>query len=163
MSEASCCIQSQDQEKTWTYAKKSVYQYLKYRMRSEHEIREKLKTKGLAPQIITQTVCYFQNLGLIDDRQFAQAWIRSRLKKPYGIRRIAFELAAKGISKMVIAEETAKAAEDFPENETVQNLAIRYAAKNKDVEPSIMNQRVYGYLSRRGFNRDAIQNAIRQL
>ncbi len=45
----------------------------------------------------------FCEVELVDDRRFASAWVRSRSSACYGRRRIARELAEKGVADDVIA------------------------------------------------------------
>jgi len=140
-----------------------VFRLLKFRIRSEKEIRNKLKAKRLADNIIDETVSYFKELDLIDDRRFAKEWISSRLLKPFGIKRIRHELEAKGIECDTLEEELKKAFQDNREEDIVFQLAKNQAGKYKGIEPLKAKQRIFGYLSRRGFNTDAIYKAIKQL
>jgi len=84
-------------------------------LRSEQEIYNKLKQKRFSHDHIKRTVQYFKEIGLINDRQFAQKWILSRLAKPFGKDRIRFELKEKGIDTAIIEEELGQALHDYPE------------------------------------------------
>lgn len=144
-------------------AKDTVFRILKIRSRSEKEIRDKLKQKGFTEPLIDQTIRYFTNLELINDRQFAKGWIASRLAKPYGSHRIRFELKNKGIDKEVLEEELIKATHQYPEEEIVLSLAQKRAKKYKDIDPIKVKQRLLNYLTHRGFNNEVIYKAINKL
>ena len=73
-------------------AKKIVFRLLKFRMRSEQELRDKLSIKNLPIPIAEQAIRYFKYCELIDDRLFARQWTSSRMKKPFGFGRIRLEL-----------------------------------------------------------------------
>ena len=72
---------------------------LKFRPRSEYELRRRLKQKGFPEEGIRQTLDFLQECQLLDDREFARMWAESRAKRPLGLRRIKQELKAKGISR----------------------------------------------------------------
>lgn len=144
-------------------ARSRVFRMLKLRLHSEHEIVSKLEKNHFSQEIINQTVGYFKDLQFIDDRLFAQKWIESRLLKPFGFIRIAFELKNKGIHQDIIDEEITKYKDEYPETEAVCDLAKKRAHKYRNLEPEKIKQRVYGYLSRRGFSPNTIYKAIQDL
>ena len=140
-----------------------VYSLLKFRLRSEREIRGKLKLKHFSDEIIDDAVMYFAQLGLIDDRQFASTWIASRLNKPFGARRIHHELTDKGIERNIIEDEIKHAQESFCEEDIVFDLARARRMKYEGLDPQKVKRRLFGYLSRRGFSPESIYKAINRL
>jgi len=144
-------------------ARDTVFRLLKIRYRSEKEIREKLKRKNFSAPIIEQTIQYFKDLELINDRQFAQKWISSRLGKPFGLNRIRFELKDKGIDADILQQELKEATRNYPETEIATALAKRQAAKYENIAKIKVKQRLYGYLARRGFSSTAINKALGSL
>ena len=145
-------------------AKNAVFRLLKVRLRSEYELIEKLRNKNIPDEIIKETVKFFKNLEFINDRQFAKAWISSRLKKPYGSNRIRFELKNKGIAPEIIEEEINHATkEDYCELQVINQLAKRRCEKYRNIEPTKRYKRVFDYLTRRGFSAPNIMKAIRKL
>ena len=141
----------------------TVFRLLKFRLRSEKEILEKLKAKNLPVSVIRQTIHYFKDLDLIDDRRFAQEWTSSRLKKPFGINRIRLELKTKGIDPTIIETTIKEATDKYKELEVVTRLARHRASKYKNIDSKKIQQRVYGYLLRRGFSMNVIIKAIKIL
>ena len=144
-------------------AKDTIFRLLKFRPRSEKEIRDRLNNKNFQKENIDGAIQYFKDLQLIDDRQFARNWISSRLQRPFGPNRIRFELKEKGIHADILQEELKSATSNFPEEEIVLALAKKRASLYKDIEKNKIEQRVYNYLVRRGFNNRAILKAIKQL
>ena len=141
-------------------SKKAIFRLLKYRPRSENEIRIKLRDKEFSPDIIQQTVEYFKKIGAINDQQFAIGWIRSRLNKPLGAYRIGRELRQKGIDDDMIAATLADASQDYDEDAAVVSLAQKRLKKYKAIDPLAARRRLYGYLARRGFSNGAIMKAL---
>ncbi|OGX25649.1 MAG: hypothetical protein A2787_05905 [Omnitrophica WOR_2 bacterium RIFCSPHIGHO2_01_FULL_48_9] len=144
-------------------ARDTIFRLLKFRLRSEQEIRTKLKTKKFSDETVNSTVQYFKQLQLIDDRQFAKSWIAARLARPLGINRIRFELKTKGIAEDLIKEQLNAIDDTYSELETVLELGKRRFAKYKNIEPMKAKRRTFEYLSRRGFKTETISKAIRQL
>ena len=152
-----------DSKQSLLKAKQTVYKLLDFRLRSEQELRDKLKSKALPVPIIEQTIDYFHELDLVNDQRFAREWISSRLKKPFGLNRIRLELQKKGIDALIIQEALNTASEEFNELETVTALARHRAKKYKGLEPQKLKQRLYGYLTRRGFTANTVLKAINSL
>jgi regulatory protein len=144
-------------------AKRIAYQLLKFRARSEREIRDRLKQKGFAPEIIGQTIEGLYRLKYLNDREFAAAWTNSRLNKPLGIRRIRLELRQKGISEELIAETLDNIRPKYREYDTVLELARARFGKMKGIEEPKARRRVYTFLAHRGFNIDTINEVMDNL
>ena len=85
-------------------AKARALQLLGYRERSRSELFSKLCATGYPAPVADLVVARFVEVELVDDFRFAAAFARSRAAAGYGNRRIARELAAKGISDELVAE-----------------------------------------------------------
>lgn len=64
------------------------------RPRSEKELRDKLKIKQFDPKIIDQTIKKVEELGYLNDAEFARIFIE--MKKEQGQNRHSFRIAAQG-------------------------------------------------------------------
>jgi regulatory protein len=92
-------------EVEYPLAKERALLLLGYRDRSRSELVGKLRDSGYAAAIAQRVADRFVEIQLVDDERFAAAWVRSRSAAGFGARRVARELAEKGI-----APETASAA-----------------------------------------------------
>ncbi len=144
-------------------ARNSVFRLLKFRPRSEYEIRAKLKLKKFDEETINDTVDYFQKVQLIDDRQFARSWVNARLLRPFGLNRIRFELKNKGIDDEIIKEELNAVRESFSEYDAVLKVARQRITKYKNIDPMKAKKRTFDYLVRRGFSTSTILKALKNL
>lgn len=144
-------------------AKIIVLRFLKYRLRSEWEIREKLKAKEFSDDVIRATVESFQKISLIDDRLFARGWIRSRLNKPFGITRIRRELTQKKVAADIINDELSQAREDYQETEALRALAQRRMKQYRDLAKPQKQRRLFFYLTRRGFPFESVQKIVKEM
>src|SRR5882762_1022222 len=89
--------------------------FLKIRPRSVHELRAKLSGKGFGPEDIDDVVAALKSIDLLNDRVFTASWIRYRLARPFGFRRIITELKQKGIADDIIAEAVSSAKGQYAE------------------------------------------------
>ena len=141
-------------------AQESCLRLLKVRDRSEKEIRSRLLQRKFSKNIIDETIRYLKSSRLIDDRQFARNWIQARLNKPYGLKRINFELKQKGISDDLAKEELSRAVSTYHEEEVVLSLIKGRASRYKTLDPLKRKQRLFSYLMQRGFNADISNDGI---
>ncbi len=133
---------------------------LKFRLRTEREILERLRRKKFDEGIAGQVVSFLKEKRYIDDSGFARAWIESRLNKPLGVKRIIQELRRKGIDNGIIGREMEKAAAGYSETKVVEKLAKEKFEKLKGLDIQKAKRRIYAYLLRRGFNADAVIDAV---
>lgn len=153
------------QNKEEARARNYVWRLIKGRLRSEQEVKQKLNFKKYAPPVIAKTVTYFKGLDYINDVGFAQAWVNSRLRKPLGLKAIAFELKQKGISKEIIDQLIEEKRRSADERIAVDELVEKYLNKSRERKerPEKQKARLYGYLLRRGFPAEVISEAINRL
>jgi regulatory protein len=126
--------------------------FLGYRSRSRDEVRRRLARKGYEEETIDQVIGRLSQDGLVDDSQFAEAWVRARTSgRMMGPRRIAWELRQKGVDA-----ETVRAAIGRIDEETELGLALqvgRQKAESVRGEPMpVVRRKVAAALQRRGFS-----------
>ena len=144
-------------------AKNYAFLLLKFRLRSEREIRQRLEKKKFNPEIIEEALVFLKEKKFIDDNYFAKAWIESRIKKPLGIRRLKTELRIKGIDKAIIDTKINETKKRYFEEDVVREIAADRLNKLKDIDPQKAKRRVYAYLLRRGFSPEVVIDVISQL
>lgn len=136
---------------------------LKFRPRSENELRQRLKKKKFNSEIIESTVSFLKDKGFIDDNYFAKTWIESRIKKPLGIRRLKAELSIKGINKEIIDTQINEIKKSYVEEAIVGGIARDRLNKIKGIYPQKAKQRVYAYLLRRGFSPQVVIECLNKI
>ncbi|MHB9025679.1 MAG: regulatory protein RecX [Armatimonadota bacterium] len=127
---------------------------LGYRARSTMELRRRLTHKGFAPSSTEAVVSELTRLRLLDDREFAQAWISGRPGR--GPARLRQELVAKGIARADAehAIQTGLNAED--ELHAAVQVALRALRGRTGSLDRAELLRVRRLLQRRGFTFDVI-------
>lgn len=150
------------EEDAFLRAREKAYQFLSYRPRSEHEIRNRLKQKGFGPLCVDRVIARLRELGMIDDRQYAASFATARIRsKGYGPSRIRSELRAKGIPSEIIE----KTVEDAFAGVTLDDLAFQTAEKirprlERESDPRRRRKKLEDYLKRRGFSFDEIRTVL---
>jgi len=154
-------------------ARERSFRFIGYRQRSEKEIRTKLLQNEFLPSIIDSTIIYLKNLGYVDDRAFAEAYVHDTLmKKPSGKRLLRRQLRLKGIAVDIIDDVLQKIG-----NEEELSLAREAARKHvkrsgTSRKPSIhrnagerlkQRKRLADYLARRGFAWDTVSLVVKEL
>src|SRR3989338_3922707 len=148
-----------------SYGRNYVFRLLSARQRSEKELRQRLSFKGFDPEITEELTDYFKKLNLINDREFARAWIETRLNKPLGFKAIIKELRQKGISEEIIAELIGQKKASFDEITAVRELAERRWArlKSSNKPKEKLKSQLYAYLIRRGFPNEIVCDTVNKI
>jgi regulatory protein len=140
-------------------AKEAALRLLSFRRRTEREIKDKLRQKGFDAKIIALTVEKLKSYDLINDLEFAAAWVKERLAlKPRGKRLLRQELWKKGIPRDIIEQTTEELCRD--EEKAAVELLKKVERRYKNLEPAIARRRIYGLLTRRGFSYQTAKNAM---
>lgn len=142
-------------------ARNYCFYLLKFRQRSETEIRRRLAKKGYTAGAIEQAVGFLKEKNFLNDEQFARDWIESRLKRSLGLRKIVAELRLKGVAKPVIDAGIEKIKEDYSEEDTIRRIVrVRFDPSG---DPLKEKKRLYAYLLRRGFSPETVNEIISEL
>lgn len=144
-------------------AKRYAFLLLKFRLRSEKELIQRLTKKGFSKQVAEQTVIFLKEKKFIDDSFFAQSLIESKLKKSEGLRKIKSDLFLKGLEKKLIEEKCAAVKENYNEEETVKDIVSKKFNKLKDVDIKTAKRRIFAYLMRKGFSPDVASDCLNQI
>ena len=145
-------------------ARNCIWRLLKFRQRSEYEIRQRLAQGAYEPSVSEEAIRYFKDNGYLDDRLFAKQWIDARLDKPLGLRAIRVELQRKGVSPEIIDELLTQKKQTIDERAIVEKVAEKYFAavkEKKELSPRL-KPRFYGYLLRRGFSPEVISEVVQK-
>lgn len=145
-----------DSAKELERAKAIAYRLLSFRSRSTSEIIRKLKTKGIDPQIIEQTIAVLSEYNYLNDDKFARLWVENRnLLKPMGKRRLQQELAEKGVATHIIGQVLSGIAGEDEET-LVKNLVEKKLARNQELNL----KKLENFLLRRGFSPMVIRKVL---
>ncbi|MFW6089035.1 MAG: regulatory protein RecX [Gemmatimonadota bacterium] len=136
---------------------------LSFRARSESELERRILRAGHAPSAAASALRRCRELGYIDDRAFALAHVRDRLRlRPKGRRALRSELYRKGVDGDLAEAAIDEAFAELGIDETA--LARRLAGKRVKalgrLETETARRRLTGYLVRRGFSPPVVRAAV---
>jgi regulatory protein len=128
------------------------------RLRSELELRRYLQEKEIDAAVIDEALGDFRRLGLVDDGEYARAWIRDRMRlKPKSAAFLRKELKLKGIPEQHI--ENALAESDVDDSAVALQLAEAWMRRHTTLDAASARRRLAGFLQRRGFSASVAMRA----
>ncbi len=133
-----------------------VLRYVVLRPRSEGELADYYRRKGIDEAMAQAINRRLSSLGLVNDRTFAEAWVANRrLLKTVSKRRLILELKQKKVDPAVISEVLAEDPTD--ERQVLRALIEKKRARYPD------DQKLLQYVARQGFNYDDIKAVLDEL
>ncbi|HEX5521549.1 MAG TPA: RecX family transcriptional regulator [Longimicrobiaceae bacterium] len=151
-------------DRVWK-AREAALNLLSYRPRTAAELRRRLREKKYEDDVVELTVEELVTRGLVDDADFAELFVRDRVRfRPRGQRRLVQELRTKGVDV-----ETAQAAvEEVMEREGTSELELAREAASKwspraGEEPLRARRRLFGFLARRGFSGETARQIMEEV
>ena len=141
-------------------AKEKALRLLDYRPRSSKEIERGLAKAGFAEEVVEETLRRLEELGLIDDLQFARMWIKHR--RAMGKTRIKWELRQKGVSNDVVKEALSEVDPETEYQSAVGAARSRWE-RDKDPDQRARRRKLAAYLQRKGFGWDVINGVLNEL
>ncbi len=126
-------------------AKERAVKYLVLALRTEKEVKDKLKKINVDDEIIDEVCQYLKELGYINDVYYTEAYLRQCESIPkYSKYEIRMKLIQKGVDRDLVSEKIANNLNPNYEAKIVEKLMN---GKLKNMEP--LKQKAYLY--RRGF------------
>ncbi|MCX7642945.1 MAG: recombination regulator RecX [Armatimonadetes bacterium] len=142
-------------------AKKAAFRLLRYRPRSERELFARLKAKGWDDSVAQEVVARLKRLGLIDDRQMAEAFVQSALSdtQPHSRFEVRYKLKSLGISDEIVDEVLSVWTDEVEYRMAERYIKRRLGGISQPSQQDI--QRAFRAAMQRGFEVSAIRSAIR--
>jgi regulatory protein len=135
--------------------------FIGYRPRSETEVQERLKKAGFSPEVIQKVQDRLIRSGILGDDGFSRVWIENRaISHPRSRRMLAFELRRKGVEESKIEEALSSAPDD---RSMALEIGRKYARRLAMLDESNFRKRLMGFLARKGFGYDTIQDVTRTI
>jgi len=125
--------------------------------RTERDLHRKMLAAGYEENTVEAAIGELKEYGFINDLRFAENYAESlRENKGKSLREIRMKLFEKGISKEIIEEVLLSYDED--ESELIERAIKKKGINASDIPGMDRNERnrLYMYLSRKGFNSEEI-------
>ena len=144
-------------------AKNYALELLSNQSYSRSQMIDQLGQKGFAPQAIDITLEDLEQLGYIRDENFAKRWVnRRRRSKPKGKKMLQHELVNKNVDKTT-ADRVLAEIDDAEEASAAMQLAQKQIKRYQSLAPQVAKRRLHGFLLRRGFDYETVQNVIERV
>lgn len=132
-----------------------------YRERASSEVIQKLKEWSTGPDETNAIVEELKNENFLDDRRFAEAFVRGKFGiKKWGRLRIKVELRRKGIQEQMISHALSAIVEDEYEA-ALRSLIDKKADSLEDPSSFAARQKIIKYAQSKGYETDLIMKSMR--
>ena len=144
-------------------AKNYALELLSNQSYSRNQMIYQLGQKGFSPQVIDTTLEDLEQLGHIKDENFAKKWVDHRRRsKPKSKKMLQHELANKNIDRTTV-DRVLAGIDNAEETELALQLAQKQAKCYQSFPPQVAKRRLHGFLLRRGFDYETVQNVIERV
>jgi regulatory protein len=147
-------------------AKRVAAKFINTRMRSEKEVREKLRGFEFDSEVADEVVETLRRNMMLDDLAFAKSFIHDKLlSKPHSAQRLETDLRKKGIAKDIIHEALTEAGIGESEEERAMIAAEKKWQQiiRREDDTKKRKQKLTAFLASRGFKYDTIKTIITKL
>ena len=129
--------------------------------RTRGQLEALLQRKEIEPEAAAVVLDRFEELGLIDDVGYAEAFVESRHRvRGQGVRALSAELRRRGVADDVVTEAVGALDPDV-EFETACRLARSRLSRMSGLAPEVKVRRLAGFLARKGYSGAIVARAIR--
>jgi regulatory protein len=130
--------------------------------RTRAELATALTRRGVPSEAAARVLGRFADVGLIDDKAFANAWVDSRhTGRGLGRRALSAELRRRGVDDGTVSDAMARLDPDA-ELATARTLVRRRVPGTARLEPAARVRRLVGLLARKGYPPAIALRAVRE-
>ncbi|MFE5401505.1 recombination regulator RecX [Streptomyces sp. NPDC056580] len=130
--------------------------------RTRKQLTDALRKRDIPEEAAEEVLSRFEEVGLIDDGAFADAWVESRHHgRGLARRALARELRTKGVDSTLIDEAVGRL-DSEQEEETARELVARKLRATRGLERDKRLRRLAGMLARKGYPEGMALRVVRQ-
>lgn len=130
--------------------------------RTRKQLADALRKREIPDEAAEEVLSRFEDVGLIDDAAFADAWVESRHHgRGLARRALVRELRTKGVDSAVIDEAVGQLDSD-QEEETARELVARKLRSTRGLERDKRLRRLAGMLARKGYGEGMALRVVRR-
>lgn len=145
-------------ESDYVRAKSRALWYLDRASHTEKALYDKLVRAGFEKTACAEVIARFVELGLVDDRRFAENFAERCIDSGISKREAVYKMTVKGVPRDIAYE--AVDALDTDEEEQVRTLLQKKYLSKLSSENG--TQKVYAALIRKGFSFSAVKNVLKK-
>ena len=130
--------------------------------RTRKQLADALRKREIPDDAAEEVLSRFEEVGLINDSAFADAWVESRHHgRGLARRALAQELRTKGVDSTLIDEAMAQL-DSEQEEETARELVARKLRSTRGLDRDKRLRRLAGMLARKGYPQGMALRVVRQ-
>jgi regulatory protein len=130
--------------------------------RTRRQLADALRRRGIPDEAAEEVLSRFEDVGLIDDAAFADAWVESRHSgRGLARRALARELRSRGVAGAVVDEAVGRL-DPEQEAETARALVDRKLRSTRGLDRQVRIRRLTGMLARRGYPEGLALRVVRE-
>lgn len=130
--------------------------------RTRRQLADALRKREVPDDVAEEVLTRFEEVGLIDDAAFAEAWVDSRHhSRGLARRALARELHTKGVDSAVVEEAIGRLDGD-QEAERARALIDRRLRATRGLDPDKRIRRLAGMLARKGYAEGLALRVVRE-
>ncbi|MFE9613425.1 recombination regulator RecX [Streptomyces sp. NPDC006012] len=130
--------------------------------RTRRQLADALRKREIPEEVAEEVLSRFEEVGLIDDSAFADAWVESRHHgRGLARRALARELRTKGVDPALIDEAVAQVDAER-EEATARDLVARKLPATRGLDRDKRIRRLAGMLARKGYPEGMALRVVRQ-
>ena len=152
-------------ESNFLKIKDSAFRLLGRRHHSTSELRIKLIKKKYPKEIIQRVLSDLTDNNLLDDEQFAIAYLEERsVKKKIGVNKLKAELFKRGIDRKIIDKVLLNVDSQLSYDQAME-LAQRkmMSLRRKELDEKKLKSKIFLFLTSRGFESELILKVLNDL
>jgi len=135
---------------------------LAVRPRTRAELATALRKRGVPDDAAAEVLDRYDEVGIIDDRAFARAWVTSRhYGRGLARKALAGELRRKGVDNDAVGDALAELSQDT-EAATARDLVERKLRTDRGGQPEALFRRLVGMLARKGYPPGVAIGAVKE-
>lgn len=130
--------------------------------RTRKQLADALRKREIPEDVAEEVLSRFEEVGLIDDGAFADAWVESRHHgRGLARRALARELRTKGVDSTLIDEAVGQL-DTEQEEATARELVARKLRSTRGLDRDKRLRRLAGMLARKGYSEGMALRVVRQ-
>jgi regulatory protein len=130
--------------------------------RTRKQLADALRKREIPEEVAEEVLSRFEEVGLIDDSAFADAWVESRHHgRGLARRALAQELRTKGVDSTLI-DEAVSQLDSEQEEATARELVARRLRATRGLDRDKRLRRLAGMLARKGYPEGMALRVVRQ-
>ncbi|WP_078630248.1 recombination regulator RecX [Streptomyces roseochromogenus] len=130
--------------------------------RTRKQLADALRKREIPEDVAEEVLSRFEEVGLIDDSAFAEAWVESRHHgRGLARRALAQELRTKGVDSSLI-DEAVSQLDSEQEEATARELVARKLRATRGLDRDKRLRRLAGMLARKGYPEGMALRVVRQ-